>query len=59
MAMTDKVTPSLPLRLKECLLCFKDRILRAGFTEERSIIVDSIDYLIEATDRQKRCCDDR
>ncbi len=26
---------ALPLRLKECLLCFKDKILRAGFTEER------------------------
>ncbi|GAB60907.1 hypothetical protein KSU1_B0050 [Candidatus Jettenia caeni] len=49
---------ALPLRLKECLLCFKDKILRAGFTEERSFVVDAIDYIIETTDKHKGWCDE-
>ena len=45
-------TPSLPKNLQSCLECFKNQILRAGFTPNRSYLVDAIDYVLEETPKE-------
>lgn len=51
--MTNQVTPHLPQNLETCLECFKNQILRMGFTEDRSFVVDSIDYILEVAKQER------